>query len=53
LERRPARYQRFDWPTLRLADRHEVTSDVDVLILEGVSVARSSNFGVSHAVGRR
>jgi len=41
LERRPARYQRFDWPTLRLADRHEVTSDVDVLILEGVSVARS------------
>lgn len=33
---RPARYQRFDWSTCRLAEWHEARSDVHVLILEGV-----------------
>jgi uridine kinase len=38
---RPARYRRFDWPTQRLADWHEVPKDTDVLVLEGVSATRS------------
>jgi hypothetical protein len=41
LARRPARFQRFDRPTRRLAEWHEVPSDTDVLILEGVSATRS------------
>jgi uridine kinase len=41
LEGRPARYKRFDWPTRRLAEWHEVPNDTDVLVLEGVSATRS------------
>jgi uridine kinase len=40
LARRIARYQRFDWPTRRLAEWHEVPSQTDVLIVEGVSATR-------------
>lgn len=49
LEVRAARYQRFDWPTRRLAEWHEVRSDVLVLILEGVSATRSELGNPWHA----